>query len=240
MKQNLVIVIAICILFGFEASSQSFTLGAPGNIVINNGDTITVAGTTNDFDLFGHLGLTNYSSSVKSVMILKEELSLVPFCDVTFQFGIWMYPPMVYTTPQGFDVAAGATDSSFHTAYTHYGNAGTSFVKYTFFDENNPLDKAWMVFKFEITQATNIGESAGLQGLNIYPNPAGDFVTIQNRFAEPVLYTIVDAVGVRIRQLTSQSQETKIDLGDLPGGCYFIFAQTKNADSREVYKVIKQ
>lgn len=241
MKLLSLSICAVLILFCINANAQSFTMKAPGNINVNNGDTITITGTTNDNMLEGHIFLKNNSSTVKAVMVQREILSLVSGTDNAFAFGIIMYAPMVNITPMAWDVNAGITDSTFNTWYFINSMAGTSYVKYIFFDEINPADSAWLIFKFEIAQATSVATLSQTPAFEVYPTPTTNFVNVHISALpqSECSITLTDETGSVIKHLRVVDTETELDLTPLASGKYFITVATENGKKIESFKVVK-
>lgn len=60
--------------------------------------------------------------------------------------------------------------------------------------------------------------------INIYPNPAGSFITMENYFHENVDYVVFSFAGTIAKEGTISSQNQQIDLTGLHSGLYFIKA----------------
>ena len=72
--------------------------------------------------------------------------------------------------------------------------------------------------------------------LNIYPNPANNFLNIDVRFDEPtdVQYIITDVSGRVVYYHSSKNISSEIhtvDIEKLPGGVYFVSADSNNGVS---------
>ena len=66
--------------------------------------------------------------------------------------------------------------------------------------------------------------------INIFPNPATDFVNIE---AEDLLrVTIFDLTGKTVRNVSAEQGRTTIGINDLKSGCYLILVET----NRDVVK----
>ena len=88
-----------------------------------------------------------------------------------------------------------------------------------------------------ITALENPGNSNG--DISLFPNPAGAEVTI--RFAKEVLGTIqlINVMGKVLVQEQIQSSICKINIGDMPGGIYFIHITDHNGHKIPTKKIIK-
>lgn len=89
-------------------------------------------------------------------------------------------------------------------------NTGCSYTGHT-----NPS-----FFDGYFTTTTGIRETDLNKNLEIFPNPANDFITIKRPFEQELKYFIYDAQGKAVKQETSE----KIDISDLQRGLYFIRA----------------
>ena len=73
---------------------------------------------------------------------------------------------------------------------------------------------------------------------SIYPNPCKDILTIQlinNRSVKENI-TIVNLLGVKVKELTGTGPKLQLDIRDLPEGIYFVFLT--DGESRYSGKVI--
>ena len=66
----------------------------------------------------------------------------------------------------------------------------------------------------------------------VYPNPASNFMTIEN--TENALFEIFSLDGKRLRAVTLEGGTSSIDIGDLPTGMYLIYLTGKNQKYSEV------
>jgi hypothetical protein len=75
--------------------------------------------------------------------------------------------------------------------------------------------------------------------LTIYPNPAQNFIHIQNHFASPLQITVLSVYGTIVYKTTlAKDAAVKIDLSDLSAGMYLVTALSdKNLVSRTIIKL---
>lgn len=85
---------------------------------------------------------------------------------------------------------------------------------------------------FEINFASNITENA-LAKLNVYPNPAKDFVNIEN--ANNATISIYNMMGQLVRKVESTSDVLQINTSDFNSGIYMIKIQ--NGESIQTKKI---
>jgi hypothetical protein len=90
---------------------------------------------------------------------------------------------------------------------------------------------------FIIIDTEGTGERELAERITIYPNPAGETLTIRynGQLEFPLVIRILDLTGQVIKNNNSGNQETVIDVQDIPGGCYFLELEE---DSIKIYRKI--
>jgi len=82
---------------------------------------------------------------------------------------------------------------------------------------------------------------AAFTGVNMYPNPATDFVTVEmeNATNEMLVYQLCDVTGKLVMSTQSTDKINRFDLSSLERGCYFL--KVSNAEGTQVItrRVIK-
>jgi hypothetical protein len=78
-----------------------------------------------------------------------------------------------------------------------------------------------------------------LSQINVYPNPAGDWLTVENNAAQPVQQLeLVSTTGQLVRSIEPSGDAVQqISLQGLPGGVYFL--RMRRADQVMVSKIVK-
>lgn len=98
---------------------------------------------------------------------------------------------------------------------------GTAIIRYALWEHHTP-DKVdtltWMI----TAGTTGITELSTLPSLNIYPNPASDFITVSVH--APLLLTITDMSGKQVFSKTLHAGLFKLPVSSLPNGQYIITA----------------
>lgn len=88
-----------------------------------------------------------------------------------------------------------------------------------------------------IRVSTGIEETNLFSGIKIYPNPAGDFVSIQSKAVGfDLAYTVSDHLGRPVLNGKLNNEITNIDIAKLSSGFYFF----RFGDSSSVLKLIKE
>lgn len=81
-------------------------------------------------------------------------------------------------------------------------------------------------------------ESSNASLFNIYPNPATDFITIEQAVNIPATLTLVNVKGQVLIEKDMDNQQQAIHTSDLPAGTYFL--KIKTLEGMWVEKIVKQ
>lgn len=78
--------------------------------------------------------------------------------------------------------------------------------------------------------------------VNIFPNPTAENLTLEisHYTNEQVSYQLFDAQGKLISTGQITSQQTQINMGDLPSACYFIHVVNNENKKAQSFKIIKR
>ncbi len=116
-------------------------------------------------------------------------------------------------------------------------NAATS-ISHTYTTEGNYTVTATLhndCDSAEVTTSVDILVSgtnhAAIRGLNVYPNPARDLLTITSENTDPMTVSIIDAQGRKIIENISFVSRTAINVSDYEAGIYFLNIVTDNKAS---------
>lgn len=207
------------------AQAQFLSLTDPAGTPVANGDTLIVYGTTNDFILYSTVGVHNASSVSMDVHVFRTELYMVPTTVSYFMFGLLMYPPFVSQSVDPAVIPAGTTDFSFQSGYETNNLPGISYVKYRFYDSNNPADSAWLVIEYNVAQGVGLIEGQTVAPARILPNPGSGRFAIQrgNRFQNDLTIEVLSPQAKLIRtiQFAEGMHTPEVDLSGYPKGVYF-------------------
>jgi hypothetical protein len=64
----------------------------------------------------------------------------------------------------------------------------------------------------------------GMPTPRIFPNPASDYLTIQNSVGDALTWTFYNQLGQQVWQSTTNGSSTTIDISRLPAGVYQVHA----------------
>lgn len=111
--------------------------------------------------------------------------------------------------------------------------AGTSMVKIYVYDIKHPDEGKFVTFEITASDITAINEpEASL--IRIYPNPATNFLNIENSATNASFLELTDLTGKTVyRDFINANQSKSISLSPYPRGIYFI-----RIDDRETQKII--
>jgi len=93
----------------------------------------------------------------------------------------------------------------------------------------------------DIISTVGLDDYTQLAGVQLYPNPATDFVNLS--FSKVGMYeiSIYDTLGKKVKTFPiSVSNRQRIVLGELPNAIYFILIKNENTKEFISYKLIKQ
>jgi hypothetical protein len=97
---------------------------------------------------------------------------------------------------------------------------------------------AWTKLKFS-TNPTDVQVLAGGDGIEVYPNPATDKLTISGKNVRNLSgITLTDLLGRKLKTAAIAGDKTIIDLTGLNAGVYLV--QCTNGAEKQIIKVVKQ
>ncbi len=203
--------------------SQSLALADSNGPIANNAN-VTRHGHVNDDEIVSHIFVRNTTSALIDVIVRKVEISLVSGSMNTFCWGL-CFPPDVYVSP-AFPVNAQTTDSvNFSGDYNPLGFAGTSLIRYVFFNQSNPDDSVCVNINYEALPVGINNQTAKNILSGAYPNPASNmvnfdyFLDIENA-GSVIIRNLLGSV-VKKSALTNAEGKLSVFTGDFPEGIYF-------------------
>lgn len=116
-------------------------------------------------------------------------------------------------------------------------NNGVTTVLYMATDSSGNTDSC--TFNVEILTCVGISENQDLQGINVFPNPATDFISVEINENHSLLNVSLTSIeGKVVFQQDNTSKRTfKIDISNFDNGIYFL--KISNGSKSNNYKVIK-
>jgi hypothetical protein len=191
-----------------------------------------VYGTTDDFLLTTTFDVKNNSASPINVRVRRNIISEIPG---TYNYFCWeqCYTPPVSISPTYITIGPGQSVPNFYADYQPMGNAGSSFIEYCFFQDQNQINQTCVTIEFQVSIASAVSNAElGEIGLP-QPNPAFDLVRFPyslNNTAKNASITLFNLVGQQVKQvpLTGQSGMVEINVSDLHSGIYMYSFMSEN------------
>ncbi len=242
MKKLLLFFVASFLLISFS-KAQELTLSWEGEAL---GDTVMVVGDPGDFEILFHAQVTNNTDNGMNLKVFRERLYLIDGATSLFCWGL-CYSPAVDTSTKNILIKADSTSKpeEFSGHYSPQTFVGTSIVKYTFYNMDNPETRVSIVCKYKASPE-GIAEEAMRGGFisEVYPNPATGFVSLNYQLTPQVneayvnVYNVLGAV-VKEAELHRGDGKMRMDIADLKNGVYF-YSVLVNGDVYKTKKLIIQ
>ncbi len=240
MKKFIFTLSFITILLG-AAFSQSLEIYFE-NELLEPDQEITVAGeASSDAIVLDAIDVKNTGSTALSVKCVRENIEIVPNTTNSFCWGL-CYPPTTDTSAVAVSIDAGGIYDEFSGDYYPDGNEGSSTIKYTYYDENNPSDKISVVVVYSTT--VGIDDPTDYKLSAAYPNPANSFVKFDydfNEMPENSKVMIFDLLGSTVKEINVNNRygSLKVNTSDLKDGIYFYSLVINNEPTKTQKLIVK-
>lgn len=224
MKKIILLTFGLLILF-LTGSAQNITLSKNSNSVAN-GDTLTFTGGLSTI-IAATVDVKNNSANTLSVKCRRTLIDVIPASTNSICWGGGCWPDTVSETPDPEVIDPGVSVSLFSGDYNANGMAGTSIIRYTFFNMSDASDSVCFFAKFVSLADFGLNETSNsLMVGGVYPNPADKACFID--YILPVAENnakiiITDMVGNEVKIIPVKEKEGKIRIAtyDMPEGVYF-------------------
>lgn len=191
-------------------------------------DTITIDYTTYGIDIAYWMYVENTTGEKMNIVLTKTILDTIPGSQVHFCWGSCVGTEVYVSDP--VEVEAGESEA-FQAEYMMNSGSGTTLVRYTFANANNPSDSASVVLAYR----TTVGVAEPLvMNIRTYPNPVVNKVYIAGA-GHSALVSLYDILG---NQIIADARVTGIDMSNLSAGIYMI--QIKDGNKVFTKKIIKK
>lgn len=211
------------LVFSISGFSQPLSLSWEGETI---GDTLLVAGLTTDYEIVAHAIVTNNTSHSMDLKVRRNQLQVIDGTLNQFCWGSSCYPPSVNESPGFLTLGPGQStlDGQFSGHYLPFGNYGDSFIEYEFFNMNNEDENIKVIVHF---MASVVGINEDRIHVDIYPNPASDFVKINVSQSIDVVM-VYDVIGKKVFEELVNSNSYLMKTSFLSSGLYFFKIITNN------------
>ncbi len=215
MKNVNISLFIILLIFTVNGLSQTLTLSWEGQTL---GDSLLVMGLTTDNELVAHVVVTNNTGNSMGIKVKRSPLEIVGGSVNYFCWAGNCYPPSVSQSPGYLTLGAGQSsgDEDFSGHYMPNGNYGDSFIEYEFFNMDNEDEYVKVVVQFATTIA---GIDEHDLDVNIYPNPATEYVTIKLSCKMRTVM-VYDYTGSKVMEENVNSSSHKMNTSLLSPGIY--------------------
>lgn len=197
-------------------------------------------GSMND-EINIHAKIRNNGSAPVEIKLKLEVVELAPTHSLLLCWGLLCYPPIAVfgekNFPETFPLAPGTDSGNDFKCTINQGDGdGTTIVKFTFWDVNNPTDLVEFTSNVQVITKVNDQEDRNLS-LLVTPNPATENVFINYDLDKPatVRLSVINQLGQEValisnglQQSLSNSIQFDINNSLLENGLYFVQLRTGN------------
>lgn len=188
------------------------------------------------------LDVKNISDMTLNVICAREILENTDGSENTFCWGGLCYPPFVDTSSNATTILPQLMAYEFSGDYDPKGFAGTTKIKYTFYDIENPDDNVAVIVNYDASDPNSIAVNKKQFTLSkAYPNPANNTVSVDYDLKNQPNASIAfyNLLGSKVREieLTRSFGTLTIDTSDLIEGIYFYSLLIDN-DATQTQKLI--
>jgi hypothetical protein len=195
-----------------------------------NGDTIRILLPSLDQQQENTLvTVKNISSTDINTSLKQRVLNRIPNALYSFCFGNCyednLEPVMIGEST--VTIPAGSfSDDLCVMDYNPNGQAGTTYVRYTFFNNDNPADSACVIIKYDDSEVSIAKNEPKTLKMGVFPNPCNNAASIRIQGGEslqqPVL-RICNLLGNVLSEeaLPSGNTTVKVDVSQWTNGIYF-------------------
>jgi hypothetical protein len=215
--------------FTLLLQGQTFTV-SDDNGVLSHDSVIVVLEEPDVEYIEKPLFITNISASEIAVLVKKEEIEILDGTMNTFCFNGQCYPPFIFQAPNPMVLQPGETtgDDGFYGDYYPYNNQGRSLIRYTFFNNDDPLDSLSVIVEY-VTGFVGINDPLLLSQTAIsrpYPNPSSSLISFDLDFPQHhsnVQLVIRNLLGSEVIRQKHGFNNGKLSIGvdGLKEGLYF-------------------
>ena len=100
-----------------------------------------------------------------------------------------------------------------------------------FVNDGYPIIDTEKIPAFDIDGTIGVEESVTETNIEIYPNPASDFVRVSTVNGQQSTVRVYNTLGMLVEEFEMQSNEIEINVSDYKSGMYFINISTDNGDT---------
>lgn len=219
----------IFLSIGLIIKSQTIELYTENNLLLVNGDTISIDSVSTSLDSLSFnemtvkLNVKNIDTVSKNVICKKQYIDTIAGTENTFCWAGSCWPPATLVTPSQL-IDSGATNSDFSGHYSPKNNFGTSIITYIFKVWHSD-DSSWVNVKYNAIYNSVANNSFNSNISAPYPNPANNNVSIKYNIsnknkANILIYNVYGKLEKQF-SINNSIGVINISVSDLPSGIYF-------------------
>lgn len=212
----------IFLISGIALNAQSFELQiSDSEELVNNGDTIHVNGSADEFVIAGHFIIENVSSGDIDLQLTREDLALPEGMRTYFCIGTNCYPPN--SMESNMITLTAAETIIFDADLEPQSNAGDAMIKYNLY---TMPDSAEMLSFYVHFSVAPVGISENLLAeFMLYPNPVTDQLNVRYEGSADrnTRIEVYNALGklMQVRRV-SPNTDYQINMDDFNTGLYMV------------------
>jgi hypothetical protein len=221
MKIKILILLLLLLECQFGIS-QSFSLFYYG--VKLTADTVLVrTGTTDSLEFTTWLTIRNDAATEKQIQAKKTEVIMATGAACSLCWAGYCYPTEIFQTDYPLVLAPGASETSCFAHFITGGTVGTSIVRWTYFDKDDPEDSVSVVIHY-ILYPMGVSNPERNGRVVVSPNPADKeiFFRLTDPTLSPCTITLCNLTGRPVVHETVSGSDGSIKLNTtgLPAGIY--------------------
>ncbi len=150
------------------------------------------------------LDVKNISSGTLDIICVREIVENIEGTVNSFCWGSQCYPPFVDTSSTATTIGSQSLSYEFSGDHAPNGFTGTTIVKYTFYDIENPDDNAIVIVNYDASIPNSIQKSEKQFKLSkAYPNPANNIVSVDYNLKDTKNTSIVfyNLLGSKVNEI---------------------------------------
>lgn len=210
-------------------------------------DTVYLVNGQGETYMESRIAIHNGTDKSVDVQVKRTELSLAENSTNSFCWGAYCYPPFISESDQPVRIAAADQNrDAFIGEYTAAQDdegqplAGTSVIRYTFFLDGTPADSVSVVVFYQAGAAGVHDWTIRPNLFRAWPNPTTGWLQLDfpGKVNQQVHLRVMSMTGLTVleQELGVGESHTRIDLGALPRGYYFV--QIRNNEGKQQLKKI--
>ncbi len=136
-------------------------------------------------------------------------------------------------------LAPGEVLSDFRVSFRPNGLEGIGSVELRIYETRNPKNSQTIMFSASAQQNNLSSIQGGHQSLSVFPNPAIDYISLQDAHQEVKFLEIYNVVGRKVIDFPVRSEGAKYDIGELPRGMYMVRLLDRNHNIIRTQRISK-